>query len=128
MSKVPFEKPYLRHLFLKHKAFLRKVFLSKNKETKELILEASDNEINILIKIVYLIIHEAIPIKNGVVKSISPAKKKFLVTFNKNHGKVSNILLKSPLNEKKTYLLKFVQWIPKFLVPLFHRGPLFHHG
>lgn len=122
MSKVPLEKPYLRYLFMKHKIFLQKVFLSKKSETKKLIEEASSNEINIILRIIYLIIHQAIPIKNGIVKSISSAKIKALVAFNKNRKKVSNYLLKVPLNEKKTFLLKFVANIPKLLTPLFHNG------
>lgn len=122
MSKVPLDKTYLRHLFLKHKTFLNKVFLSKKSETKKLIEEASNLEVNVLLRIIYLIIHQAIPLEDKLVGSISLAKKKFLVAFNKNHLKVSKYLLKVPLNQKKTLLLKFVYWLPKFLTPLFKHG------
>lgn len=122
MTKVPLDKTFLRQLFLKHKTFLKKVFLSKLSETKTLIEHASNLQVNVLIRIIYLIIHEAIPIEKKLVASISPAKKKFLVAFNKNHLKVSNYLLKYPINQKKFLLLKFSQWLPKFLTPLFHHG------
>lgn len=103
MSKVPLDKTFLRHLFLKHKTFLNKVFLSKKSETKVLIKKASNLQVNVIIRIIYLIVHEAIPLEDKLVRSISSAKKKFLVAFSKNHLKVSKYLLKVPLNQKKLY-------------------------
>jgi predicted ATP-grasp superfamily ATP-dependent carboligase len=126
MSKVPLDKAYLRHLFLKFKSFLLEVHNSKTRSsTAELIKKAPKFQANVLIRIIYLVVHEAIPIEKKLMRSLSQANKKRLVEFCKDHKKVSNYLSsKIPLNEKKAFLLKFVDWIPKILTPLFEHVEL----
>jgi hypothetical protein len=122
MSKVPVDKTFLRHLFLKHKTFLHEIFHSKKKHSKVIIEKATNLQVNVLLRILYLIVHQAIPTPMHLVKSLSRTKKKILVTFNKNHRKVSNYLLKVPLKQKKFFLIKFVHYLPKLLTPLFQKN------
>lgn len=122
-ARVPVDRQFLRQMFFKHKPLLLAIYTAKKRTvTKELIEKASNLKVNALLRILYLIVHQAIPISYKLMTRISVLKRKFLVAFNKNHLRVSTYLLKVPLNQKKALLLKFVAILPKLLTPLFKYG------
>lgn len=123
MSKVPIDKTFLRHMFLKHKKFLKQVFESKNtKETKVILERGLNLQINTLLRILHLIVQEAIPIPYSIIKSISATNRKRFIGFGKNHSKLSKYLLKVPLNQKRAFLVRWASFLPKLLTPLFQNG------
>lgn len=122
-ARVPVDREFIQQLLLKHKPFLHAIYTAKKRKvTKELIEKASNLKVNVLLRILYLIVHQAIPIGYKLMTRISVLKRKLLVAFNKNHYRVSTYLLKVPLNQKKAILLKFVAILPKLLTPLFKNG------
>jgi hypothetical protein len=58
-SKVPIDRVFLRRLLLKHKTFLLKIYSAHTAKDIKLMLEtASRFQLNVLLRILYLIVHE----------------------------------------------------------------------
>jgi hypothetical protein len=131
--RVPVDKPFLRTLFLRHKVFLKKVLNSKRvSTTKNLIQEAQETQVNILLRILHLIIHGAIPVEKKVLKQIPATKQRSLAIFNQNHRKVARLLFFKkdgtkgkkplvPLKRRQVILFKFAHHLPELLKPLFDK-------
>lgn len=65
MSKVPIDKTYLNQLFKTHKSFLKKFHNEKSSAKLQAILkDATSAQVNTLIRIFYLVIHEGLFFKN----------------------------------------------------------------
>lgn len=59
MQKVPIDKTYLRNLFISHKKYLKQIFSAEKKsQVDEIIKNASNIQVNVVLRILYLIIHE----------------------------------------------------------------------
>lgn len=119
--RVPIDKTYLRHLLVKHKNFLKKFYEEQKKANLDSTIEhASANELNILIRIVYLVVQEAIPLDEDIGSQISPPQRKLLLKLHAEHDKISN-LLKAPLNERRHHLMRISKSLPLLLTPLFQK-------
>lgn len=113
----------LRLLMIENKAFLKKIFLTKNLKTlKSLILSSSVNEIDLLLNILFCITDGRIPIKKVNFEILK--KKKKIIILHKNFQSPEKFrkLLSSQLKEKITILIKFLPVYSNLLYSLFYNG------
>lgn len=110
----------LRNLMLQNKPFLRALFESQQaKNTKKLLLESSEEQANLLIRILFFITQGEIPIKKQNFEILEESKKLLLLHKHFQTELKLNKLLTSTLQKKIIILFKFVSVFHNLLYPLF---------
>lgn len=108
--------PYLRHLLIQHKDFLYNIFKQAN--VIKLLNHASDSELNVLFRLLFLINHGHIPLnKNHQVVISRSRREKKLLQFESRQFLRSK--LKSPREEKLKSLKQFAKLFSVLLHHLF---------
>lgn len=111
----------LRNLLLQNKQFLKDLYESEVKSnTKHLLLHSSNEQLNILLNILYYITQGEIPIKKHNYKALQESKKLNLLHKHFDSNLKLNAVLNYPLKEKTKLLLRFLSILKILLYPLFH--------
>lgn len=120
LSLVPFDKPYLRHLLTTHKDFLKNLYASKSvKRTRGLIENATKVQLNVLLRILYLICNGAIPLPTAVGKKIPKAILRKFRIFRRHYSMTHIFHANHPIEETQKVLLQFSHYVGLMLTPLF---------
>ena len=115
---VPIDIRYLRSLFLKHKKFLSSIFTSNPTETKHILEAAERNQLLVLLRFLYLIVQEAIPLEQHLGESLGREKKIKLLQLFLKQNSFKRILHYSNFQNRKL-LLYFKNELHFLLTPLF---------
>ena len=110
---------------LRHKAFLKSMqLLSEPKIVKQHLLQARDQELRTLIRVLHFYTKGQIPINAKLFSTLTAAKlvKTLRKTVEKN--KDCQKAIRSGRAEKLEYLQKFSKYLPQLLNPLFLRQDL----
>lgn len=111
------DKTYLRHLLVKNKDFLKKLYEQQN--CSKTIYLASDEALNVLVKVLHLISLGEIELINEKDKNdILQSKKKTYFLSLQNRQKLHSVL-KSPRAEKIKFLRHFSKMYHILLKGLF---------
>ena len=108
------DRAYLRHQFLQHKSFLKKLY--KQEEVVKTLNHATDEEINLLLKLLHLVALGAVPMHKDHQEIIGKSKRQSKLLEFDSTG-VLRKALKSPRDEK----LKLVKQFLKLFAILFHQ-------
>jgi hypothetical protein len=120
MTDILLDKVYLRQCMLRDKGFFSNLYQSNNKENKKTLHFSDDRQLNILIKVVYLIVNGEIAISSQNFELVKKSKR---VVFMKKHfGKKKEFikLLNSSREEKLKILSGLTSVYPYLLFGLFN--------
>jgi len=110
------DKVYFRHQFLKHKSFISNLKLSQN--VSKTLERATDEELNLMLKILHLIGEGQIPILSKYKDTIKKAKRVQKLIQIGSRIFFKN-LMKTDRNNKLKTLKQFSSLLPKLVDSLF---------
>lgn len=120
-SKTPLDKKFIRHLLIKNKPFLKSLYDSKSARQATNIIQKGDNlQINTLTRVLFLQIHDAIPLSEDDFEKIALSHQKKLLAKLKKAADAKAFIKKS-LSEKKSFLVTVASSYGILLKPLFEK-------
>ena len=115
-----YDKTFLRLLFLKNKQFLKNLYEGQSLINNNIISFASDNALNVLVRVLHLIVNGTIPMRKNDFDAVKKSKK--FGSLRKNFESKSAFL--QTLNLKREFkmsLLKnFLSLYPNILYFMFN--------
>lgn len=117
--KPSIDIPYFRQLLHQNKGFLYDLYRGQSLPNKKLVATADDSQLNVLIKLINLIYHHVIPLKQEHGNKIRQAKRvPYLTRIFKQNASYAKLLL-SPRSIKIRELQGLASVFPMLLSPLF---------
>jgi hypothetical protein len=111
------DKPYLRHLFEENRDLLKKLYLGTH--AQKTLLAASDNSLDVVLRILFLIANGEIELYEGHSDAIKKSKRQNkLVAFQSRPYFL--MLLRSPRLNKLQALKQFIKIYPFLLHSFFN--------
>jgi hypothetical protein len=120
MSDVVLDKVYLRQCMLRDKGFFSSLYQGESKGNKKILQFSDDRQMNILIKVIYLIVNGEIAISSKNFELIKKSKR--IVFLKKSFGKKKDFikLLNNSREEKLKILTGLSSVFPFLLFGLFN--------
>lgn len=123
MSEFRMDIPYLRSLMINHKGFLKNLYTGNSSINFKAIDNASDRQLNIVIRILHLIANGVIPIKAAQFKIVKTSKRFKLLRAKFESSRSFNQLLNTNVTDKVTrvkLLKQFASLYPHLFYTLFN--------
>ena len=108
------DRAYLRHQFLHHKAFLHKLYRQQN--VFKVLNHASDEELNLLLKLLHLVALGVIPLSSKHLEIVQPSKRP-----NKLEAFESKPTLRTALSSERDIKLNLVKQFSKLYAVFCHK-------
>jgi hypothetical protein len=108
------DRAYLRHQFLQHNAFLKKLY--KQQEVVKTLNHATDEEVNLLLKLLHLLALGVVPLHKDHQDIIAKSKReRMLMDFD------STAYLRKALHSERDHKLKLLKQFTKLFAVLCHQ-------
>ena len=123
MSEFRMDIPYLRSLMINHKGFLKNLYTGNSPINFKAIDNASDRQLNIVIRILHLIANGVIPIKAAQFKIVKTSKRFKLLREKFESSRSFNQILNTNVTDKVTrvkLLKQFASLYPHLFYTLFN--------
>ena len=123
MSEFRMDIPYLRSLMINHKGFLKNLYTGNSLINFKAIDNASDRQLNIVIRILHLIANGVIPMKAAQFKIVKTSKRFKLLRAKFESSRSFNQILNTNVTDKVTrvkLLKQFASLYPHLFYTLFN--------